>query len=367
MQTNQEKSPAEGIPTPDPKVGEIENQIDQHVLSKGVGAVDKFPLRPGYGTKGKNILLFANYMEIASSLRQHVYRYNTEVQPGDKGRVPSLKKMRQIIRLLLEQHFPDQLNAIATDFRSTLISVNQLKATEETLEVRYKDPEAAEFPESPQMWMVRIIPTGTLSIGALMDYLSSTNASALFEAKPEVIQALNIVLGHYPKVQENIATVGGNKHYSLLPGPDDKFNLQEGLDVLRGYFVSVRAATARLLVNVQVKNIACYMSDRLDRVIDNANIRQMGRLEKFLRTVQVRPIHLPNSRRRVKSIIGLATRSDGKDLENPPQVDGYAANAYKVKFFINGGARGSSKEDSKDGPPTEGRYVSVADYFKESK
>lgn len=108
------------------------------------------------------------------------------------------------------------------------------------------------------------------------------------------------------------------------------------------------------------------MSDRLDRVIDNANIRHRGRLEKFLKTLQVRPIHLPERRRRVKSIFGLATSSDGKNQEKPPQVEGYAANPYKVKFWLEGGVQGSTKKSPKEGPATPGRYITVAEYFKEN-
>lgn len=53
-------------------------------------------------------------------------------------------------------------------------------------------------------------------------------------------------------------SVGANKHFSLEPNGMEKASLGNGLEVLRGFFISVRAATARVLLNVQVKYMACF-------------------------------------------------------------------------------------------------------------
>jgi hypothetical protein len=67
-------------------------------------------------------------------------------------------------------------------------------------------------------------------------------------SQPEILQAMNFVLGYRPKTDLSIASVGANRHFMLHL--DERYDLGAGLEVLQGFFISVRAATARLIVNV---------------------------------------------------------------------------------------------------------------------
>ena len=69
-------------------------------------------------------------------------------------------------------------------------------------------------------------------------------SSQLFSSKDEIIQALNILVGHHPKAATAIALIGANKHFELAGAGTETFRLGAGLIALRGFFVSVRAATA---------------------------------------------------------------------------------------------------------------------------
>ncbi|KGQ01906.1 hypothetical protein PAAG_11296 [Paracoccidioides lutzii Pb01] len=61
---------------------------------------------------------------------------------------------------------------------------------------------------------------------------SSTNASSIFSGKEGVIQALNIVMGHYPKRAEDISNIGSKNHF-LVGLPDaEKLSLTAGLEAL---------------------------------------------------------------------------------------------------------------------------------------
>jgi len=221
-----------------------------------------------------------------------------------------------------------------------------------------------------------------------VDYLTSSHESALFGSKEEIIQVLNIVVGHHPKTASNIFSVGANKHFQLAPAGSETMSLGAGLQAVRGFFISVRAATARILLNVQVKHVACYDDGPLDRLMLaylDQNGRNMVRLANFLKRVHVQVTHIVRKNRsghdipRIKAIAGLATPGDGHGLQHPPVVPKFAAGAKEVKFFLGnpgeqaggkrqGSARKESKKTGKTGPgPPRDEYITVHDFFQRSE
>lgn len=375
-----------GVPEPDLEVEKIENRIENEVLKTKPAGSDRgslFPLRPGFGTQGQKVLLYANYFELSTDSKQVLFRYNTEILPDQAGRRPSQRKAKQIIQLFLDQHLLQYQNSIASDYRSTVISQIELPLQPGSYDVQCRAPDEDEPPANPQIYHVRLQFTGKLMVSELLDYLTSSNASAVFQSKEELLQALNIVMGQYPKKEPLIASVGANKHFSLQPDEQDRLSLGGGLEVLRGFFVSVRAATARLLVNVQVKNIACYEAGELKALIGAVNLSNTYKLEGFLKTLRVRVTHLQSRKPRIKSIIALATPRDGRDLPHPPRVRQHGAGPRHVEFWLEsqGPGQGSGEQSSskakgkgkkgkkpaKAGPEQAGRYISVADYFLQSK
>ena len=180
---------------------------------------------------------------------------------------------------------------------------------------------------------------------------------------------MNIVMGHHPKANPAVSSIGANNHFSLDPNAAEVMNLGGGLEVLRGFFVSIRAATARLLVNVQVKYAACYQSDKLTDVIQNykrGNPRNYYKLDNFVKRVKISVTHLggKNGKPRVKTIAGLASTYDGRSDEHPPKVSIHGAGPRDVQFFLE-----SPNQVGKNaaGPAAAGQYVSVADFFKRSE
>ncbi|OJJ46103.1 hypothetical protein ASPZODRAFT_133093 [Penicilliopsis zonata CBS 506.65] len=371
---------------PDMAVLKNENGIIESLKQKYSKAMRqaKYPERPGYGTQGQKILLYANYFELSSKAKE-LFRYHVDIA-AEGGRTPTGKKAKQIVRLLLDEHFLQYQNSIATDYKSTLISHVELPKQEEYL-VRYKDEYEDDYPEQPKVYRVSVQFTGNLRPSDLLDYLSSTNASAIFDSKAEVTQAMNIILGHDPKTDPRTVSLGANRHFSLMPNLMEKQSLGAGLEVLRGFFVSVRAATSRMLVNVQVKYIACYQEGELAKVIESyqyENSRNIYRLEAFLKKLKVQATHIVKKNKkgqdipRYKTIAGLATQADGRSLENPPRVARHGAGPREVQFFLGGesqqppqkapeskkgGKKG--KQPPKAGPTPAGRYVTVEQFFLE--
>jgi hypothetical protein len=246
--------------------------------------------------------------------------------------------------------------------------------------VRYKENLLDDYPEAPRVHKVTVQHTGEVNPADLLNYLTSTNAGAILNSKSEILTALNIILGHHPKTDDSVVSVGANRHYSHREGIKESYNLGGGLSVLRGFFVSVRAATARVLLNVQVKYLACYDEGPLASMIQSYGGRNTYLLEKFLKSVRVRITHIARknsrgeSRPRIKPIYGLANRGDGGISPNAPKVARHGAGPAEVEFFLaeagpkpgppSAAPKPKGKKAPKAGPAEPGRWITVETFFK---
>ena len=312
-----------------------------------------------------------------------LHRYGIEVAPVQSDRPPVGKKLKRIIELLIEEHFKSE--ALATDYKANIVCRVPLSIATDPYVVRYRSEDEDEPSANANTYRLRLQETGTVMVSELIDHLTSTQASSLFASKDGTIQALNIVLGHHPKTVRDIVSLG-NKHFEISETTRQTMPLGAGLQAMRGFFVSVRAATARVLVNVQIKHGAFYMEGPLDNLMDVYDAqsgRDSFRLARFLLRVRVRVNHIKRKNKagkdipRIKTIAGLATPSDGRDLQHPPIVPRFAADSMEVKFFVGapdqpqipGGMKGKKgKKPATQGPkPPQDDYISVYDFFRSRK
>ncbi|KAK2871788.1 hypothetical protein FQN49_002828 [Arthroderma sp. PD_2] len=368
------------IPPPDANVQKIE---DAYIKQRKGLSLDSlkisqaFPLRPSYGTRGAPVVLWANYFPLVPKGDVTLFRYKVEV--GVEGRAaPGYRKLKRIFELLLEDHFPNFKGRIATDFKATLVSTVSLDLASESLEVTYRDELDEVAPPNALTYKLRVIEIPPLSLDQLMSFLASPSGDALGQSKDEYLQALNIIIGHFPKAATDTFNVGINKHFKT--NTQDAYDLQGGLNALRGFFVSVRSATSRLLVNVQVKHTTCFYDGPLVKLMMATNnlfgLRQMSGL---LKGVRIKVTHLqPKIKNgveyyRTKAILGLATPKDGKDSEHPPKVEGTGAGPADVQFYIDdtpkegtdkAKAKVKGKGKGKASQPMVG-YITVYDYFRQ--
>jgi eukaryotic translation initiation factor 2C len=384
------------VPQPDVQVQKIENETARAVQVKNTSGPKKslfephIPSRPGYGTQGKEVILWANYFEMIAPMDLMLFRYSIEIKANEAGRKPTGKKAKRIVELLIEEHFPQYRYSIATDYKSNLICRSELPIEEEEYRVQYRLEDEDEPSQNAQTYILRLQGTGAFAVSELMDYLTSSHASALFGSKEEIIQALNIVMGHYPKTVPQVFSVGANKHFALAPAASEQMSLGAGLQAIRGFFVSVRSATSRILFNIQVKHTACYEEGPLGRLMSVYLARNGGNVVKlgsFLKRVRVRVTHIVRRNRagceipRTKAITSLAMTDDGKGLQHPPNVPRFAAGPKEVEFFLRHpgeqtiGSQQSlatkkgkkGKKHVKEGPePSSGRYISVYNFFQNS-
>ncbi|KAF7589643.1 hypothetical protein BBP40_004016 [Aspergillus hancockii] len=330
------------------------------------------PLRPGFGTQGEKIILYANYFQLSIRSKDDLHRYKVEVSEAPKGR-----KLKQIIALLVREHFAHFGSAIASDYKATLITCVPLMAEQDRVyEVRYKAEDEEEYPDNPRIFQAKVTKAGRVNPSNLLDELTSTNASPMLQCKWEVLHALNLVIGNHPKTSAQIASVSSNKHFSAHPDPSERSDLSAGLEVLRGFFVSVRAATSRFLLNCQVKYAACYREGELSALIDayrhegHSNIYRLGAFIRKLR-VQVTHIRRQDTKgqtiARYKTITDFASPADGGSFQNKPQIRRYGASPREVQFWLDGsGPKKIGKgKPKRAGPDEPGRYVTVEQFFRE--
>jgi len=351
------------------------------------------PHRPGFGTKGRPVVLWTNYFNMTFLGSLHLNRYSFEISGDQDGRSPVGKKLKRIVQLFLEEHMAQYGHDIVTDFKSNILSKAELDLNKTSYAVTYRMEKEDSPSTNAKTYKIKLQSTGTITVSELMDYLTSTQAGKLLGSKEEMIQALNILVGHQPKAASDIASVGANRHFRPAATPTERFDLGAGLTALRGFFVSVRAATARILVNVQVKNGAFYQDGPLDTLM-HAFMSQNGqskvRLCDFTKKLSVDVTHIVKTNKagtrvpRIKAIMGFAMRDDGRELQHPPIVSEFGAGSKEVKFFLTSpslkpsetapGPSGTTGKRKKGKAPvsgpsnvSQGRYISVYDFFKQSK
>ncbi|KAI1182530.1 RNA interference and gene silencing protein [Nemania serpens] len=348
------------------------------------------PQRPGFGVEGKKVILCTNYFNLSSHDLLELYRYSLDIA-ADGGRKPPVgKKAKRVIYLLLEEHFLLHKNRIAADFKSNLVSRDKLDIKEGAYTVTYRAEEEDYPAPNATQYKIHMNFTGSLTVSELVNHLASTQAGLVFGSKDEIIQALNIILGHHPKAEPSVATIAANRHFSMNATAQEWISLGAGLQVIRGLFLSVRAATARILVNVQVKNIAVYDEGPLDNIMLNymsVNGSNKAGLLRFVRRLSVDVTHIRRTNSqgqripRFKTVQGFATEDDGVELAHPPIVPQFGAGAKEVRFFLDtssgassghpvSAASGGKKKKGKSAkagpaPPSTGSYISVFDFFRQ--
>ncbi|KAF4944941.1 hypothetical protein FGADI_12323 [Fusarium gaditjirri] len=318
-----------------------------------------FPSRRGYGTRGIKVQLTANYVELLLPSNLTLHRYHIQISPVAVG-----KKHFRVVQLLLQApEFATQQGDIATDFRFTLVSKTKFSQDEVLVEVPYRSEGEDEPTARATVYKVRVQYTKTLNIGELVNYLNSTSLSQSLVDKQELTQALNIFLNHYAKSAKNLVTIGSTKSFSLSSNAA-RGDIGSGLEIIRGFFSSVRIATCRILVNINLSHGAFYHAVPLQGLMKTYGLHSAIMLERFLKLVRIQTTHLPKKRNkanevipRVKTIFGLARKDDGHGLAHPPRVRQHGAGAKDVEFWLDGEASpsGAPKPVAKRGAKGKGK------------
>ncbi|KAL1394200.1 putative RNA interference and gene silencing protein [Phyllosticta capitalensis] len=365
--------PTNTNPRPAEQVTKTEDAIQKSVT--GTQSLSKLslndgtpPVRPGYGTRGTPVILWANFFELITKKDVPVYRYDILVAPEEKG-----KKHEQLVKLFLAE-LKLASTGIVTDFKSTLILPEKLERDDITLDIMYRAEGQDEPLPNARQYKVRAKYIQTHSFAEVVNFATSSDMGTQFPDQGPSIQALNIFFNHHAKSTDGLTAVG-RKAFSIGPGAQ-RLDLGHGLYAMRGFYSSVRMATCRILVNVNVSYAAFFQDIPLENLMQKHGVENKYRLEKFLKKLKIRTTHLPEKRNksgqivpRVKTISAFANKFDGRQLAHPPKVKAHGAGPKDVEFWMDStpqtsqgskkGAKGKENEKAASG----GRYISVYDFF----
>ena len=350
------------------------------------------PYRPSYGVKGDAVEFRTNYFPVKLPDEMVLHRYSitidVEYDEGKQLPEPKNKKLKRIIRLMLENLQNSKVKLpIATDFKSTLVCGGMIPQSLWVAKIKYFHEDDRGPSNDSRAYTIRIEETPpVLKISELKKFLASTTVIAPFSDRDSILQALNIIFGHYAKSSPMISMVGGNKGFPNANNEHaEKLSLEAGLQAIRGYFLSVRLATFRTIINVNVCHGAFYEAIKLPDLINHWAAVKANRvsdddlkwheLETFLKGVKVKTNYLKDANRsqvtQIRSIKSFASVKDGEGTSHPPDVQYYAAPPRGVLFYQDD--EKDVKKVTKQMPKSKDnktrvkdKYISVAEFFKRS-
>ena len=133
----------------------------------------QMPPRPGHGTLGKKILVYANYFQLNVPKDLSLTRYSVEISPEVKG-----KKLGRVFQLLLELPV---FTGVASDLRSMIVSRDQLSIPNDfSVEILYLAEGQDEPLERANTYTIRVVTPLTFSVSNLITYLSSVTPGTDF-------------------------------------------------------------------------------------------------------------------------------------------------------------------------------------------
>lgn len=286
-----------------------------------VGTGIPLPVRPAYGHTGTQVVLWANYFKVDMQ-GGVIYTYNITVKstkiagsdfadattnqhdntnPAGDAEESDVtgRKLKAIIQLAIDQlRVENPAAVLATEYKSKLVSLHKIERDSDTLEVSYCGEEGTK---RAQTYWVKLTKPHEASLDAVLDYVKTMSdpsdpRGCAFPKFSVPVDALGAILGLKARNTPDITPVGSARFF-LCPaiGREEAF-LSRKLETIRGYFQSIRLATSRLLINVNVTHgvfktphtVAQLCKDLnlapfgRNAQLDNRQISELGHLHKFL-------------------------------------------------------------------------------------
>lgn len=350
---------------------------------------------------GNKYTLQANYFVInLENPKELVWkRYYVQVHlTGNTDDVPKGFKLRQIITQALST-MGIATNMYATDFKSQVIVMAVPKKT--TCKEQFTNESGLA-----KSYDVKLTGGDNMSFGQIGSFLGSqalpTEGANPYTCFSDVLDAAGIVLGHAARSNSGVNSLRSGRYFQFNPVPNDhqhylvpahyRQDLPTHLMLIRGYFQSVRPATAvkynppslkpsvspTLLLNTNVAYGVFRRALRLDEVIRPPNnhhasrfLEEVNRQLAKAKIVYSAPIlGSATSKELNKVMIGLADSRRSGGGTNPPRFlsnNARFGNAKQVSFFLNGQGNLSNALRAWYNQNTNNRWITVYDYFNKRR
>ncbi|CAK7226185.1 hypothetical protein SBRCBS47491_006145 [Sporothrix bragantina] len=385
--------PNEAAPHPDESIQQLENQLmakaapkGQRQPVKGAKAAQqtdnsRFPRRPAYGREGKAIEVWANYFELNIAEMPALYLYTFRVHkgrpPADDGESTlasqaSTDLKGPFLRKLLKYVMQNILNipglAPRTELQSKLITLQ--KIPQEKIEL-LKDTqyEGGHFE-------VELDGPHKLDLDGLRRWLNTMHderdsQDRSFPKFQDLMDAIGIIMGHGPRMggsnlhgdNPRTVAVGSNRFFPVDETREaELFPRYRPLEILRGYFQSVRPATGRLLLNVNVTH-SVFRSSRERHFSDIFRDCHFRDLEQALKGARVR-ITYPDCSSKEFSVSGFVMKPGGGANVGEARFKKIS----EISFSLDRPGPGEKMRGGKTGaakPAAGGKQITVQGYLQE--
>ncbi|KAG9307964.1 ribonuclease H-like domain-containing protein [Chiua virens] len=248
---------------------------------------DSMPLRPDYGTDGKEIKLRTNFFPVKVP-KGPLYEYDVAITPVAGTANRRVKK--RIYQLAEETTAWKQANMtgrVAHDNSAKLISSISLTQPL-TITVPFYDEDETGPKEGGKEYTLTIKFIQEIDTSNLASYLAGQIQFRDYDPLP-LISALNLIVSSTPG--RTGVMVGRNRYFFRAAA--QPVSLGGGLEAWKGFYSSVRPAHKQLMVNVNVCTTAFYTPGSLARAMTEFQNSSFGaRMEVFCKSVRIKTTHL---------------------------------------------------------------------------
>lgn len=383
-------NPSNSIPAPDARVTELENkwiknptptttveELSAGLSKLGVTASTSqdvvLPRRPAYGTAGNATIVWANFFSVNIKART-LYKYAlTVTRPADlKKQTAGSKKpagqvlgkvRREVVRKALAEVQKRNTKAvIVSEFKAQVVSSADLSLPDDR---SVKVQHVGSGRKKAEDYVVQFADTEAIDIGNLLTWLSTMDDRldpTTFPKFSATIDAIGVIIGHQARVSDDVVPLGSARFYPSETRPGAEFEQLSALrQIVRGFFLSARPATGRLLINLNVTAGIFCRSGSLDVLLVDL-FREVNLQAGDYRTFKW--IGVNRKLKRVKMEVCMWEK-DGKERWVERSITGLSkGTAREIKFRLNPPADPSSDFWLGGKPLPYGTDVTVADYYQ---
>ncbi|KAH7882934.1 ribonuclease H-like domain-containing protein [Phlebopus sp. FC_14] len=289
---------------------------------------DSMPMRPDFGTEGKEIKLRTNFFPVKVP-KGPLYEYDVAITPVAGTAIRRVK--RRIYQLAERTNAWQQagmVGRVAHDNSAKLIAASELPQPLAIKVPYYDEGESGPPQQGGKEYTLTIKFIQEIDTGNLMNYLEGHAQYRNYDILP-VLAALNVILAASPS--QTGVMVGRNRFFfrsAATPAP-----LGGGLEAWQGFYSSVRPAHKQLMVNVNVCTTAFYVAQNLaDAMRQFTSFSYSARMDAFCKGVRVRTTHL-NYRKTVKKLSRYTART--YEFETAEYGKVTVLNYFKLKYGID--------------------------------
>ncbi|KZT22267.1 argonaute-like protein [Neolentinus lepideus HHB14362 ss-1] len=292
---------------------------------------DDLPLRPGFGTVGKPIILRANFFPVKLP-KIPLQEYDVDIRPGGNAIARRLKRrIWQLAEQTEQWAQAGMTGTVAHDHSAKLISAKKLPQPL-VIQIDYTEDDEDASQARGRQYTLTFNYVQEIDPSNLASYINGERQFRNFDIMP-VVSALNLILAAYPNRSVGAGVMVGRNRYFHPSQIEPPHPLGGGLEAWKGFYSSVRPAFKQMMVNVNVCHTAFYAPGNLaDKMIEFQRASFGARVAAFVKGVRVKTTHL-GYKKTVRGIARFTARQykfDCPELGGEVTCEAYFQRKYGI-------------------------------------